>query len=932
MRALLLLAVLGFIVLAIWLQGGERSLDFAKPWILRGLNPENAPYSVVIGDVTVDWRNAAELGRLRVANVTLAKRDGSVFAQLPELYVTVDPIGFMPRRRMLHTIILRQPTLFLARTVEGHLELGFEGAPSRMPLHELTSQSAAAGAETQLGFAYLPSLPFQEFLIEGAKLTFTDEAGGHQIVSSPMAFRLARHGRYYDAALAMPLTADEQTVRLSATLLTRRTEQGPVLTLQVRQFPSRMVCMFMPCPEGVNAVGLIDGLFTQQMNPDRSFGTFRGALTTKKLQIKLPELFAEPLKLASSAVIASVDWAGPKITLESATLALEDTTITATADVRKDTDGWYVQADAKTTRLDITKVYKYWPLTMAPDSRTWITNKLKSGYAASGTLKLNMTPADFAAEYFSDASIAATADAREITFEYLPGFPLVEKMNGMAHFTGTTVKVEGGGGTVLSGTAIRKAILWCPELHSTNNPMEATLELDAPATDAVTLLALKHFQFDDHFMFDAKKISGRVGANMTLKFNAFSENSSDDPNAVNLDKVDYDITTTFQDVAQTGLMGSYDVSKLNGSLKADMNGLKLDGSLAVGESGINDISLKQPSGKPLDLSVRARASQSSTNDFSLIYDSAGDRPKIDIRGKRLDASVSYGGEGEGKDSSLLANFPAMKLNINLDELMLAAAMPFRNVVGTLDCSGQRCEAASFTARAGESEVKGGIAKVNGVRQLTMTTADAGSLLKALDLSDRMTGGRYELRGTYDDSLVPPKLNARLIIREFTLKNSQILGRIFSIGSLTGLANALTGSGIAFEKLSAGLVSHKGVITVNKGAARGASMGITVEGTIDSATSKLNLNGAVAPAYAINSILGNIPIIGDIAGGNEGLIAFNYSVNGTFAEPDVGVNPLSGLTPGFLRGIFSVFDEDAAAVREEKGGSALDDTPMGRRKR
>jgi hypothetical protein len=99
--------------------------------------------------------------------------------------------------------------------------------------------------------------------------------------------------------------------------------------------------------------------------------------------------------------------------------------------------------------------------------------------------------------------------------------------------------------------------------------------------------------------------------------------------------------------------------------------------------------------------------------------------------------------------------------------------------------------------------------------------------------------------------------------------------------------------------------------------------------VDTNTTKLDMKGVVAPAYALNSILGKIPIIGDIVGGNEGLIAFNYSVKGTYAEPDVGVNPLSGLTPGFLRGIFGVFDQKTPKEGEPKLEGKVDNSkPVG----
>ena len=185
----------------------------------------------------------------------------------------------------------------------------------------------------------------------------------------------------------------------------------------------------------------------------------------------------------------------------------------------------------------------------------------------------------------------------------------------------------------------------------------------------------------------------------------------------------------------------------------------------------------------------------------------------------------------------------------------------------------------------------------------------------------MTRGKLDMRGTYDDRKTPPQLNARLLIQDFTLQNSQILGRILSIGSLTGLANALTGSGISFNKLAANISSRAGVITVDKGIANGTSLGITLGGTVDTNTTKLAMKGTLAPAYALNSIFSRIPLLGALAGGDAGLIAFNYSVNGTYDDPEVGVNPLSGLTPGFLRGIFGVFEEKDS---DDETGEA--DTP------
>jgi hypothetical protein len=534
-----------------------------------------------------------------------------------------------------------------------------------------------------------------------------------------------------------------------------------------------------------------------------------------------------------------------------------------------------------------------------------------------------LTPEELAAENFSDDAVLATADARDITFEYLSGFPLVEKMNGFAKFTGTTVKVEGQGGNLLAGTKVSSAVLWIPDLNHPNIPMEATVTLTAPAGDAATMLSLKHFSFDDAIGLDPAQIRGQTEATLKLKFNAFSNTPGADPNAINLGAVDYDIVTRLTEVAQNKLYGSYEVRAINALLSASNSGLGVEGALAVGDAGVQDFNLSQKSGEVLKLAVKARASEqnkteSAGNDFSLEYQS-GEVPVVRVRGKRIDATQSYGGANNG----LLGNFPALSLDIEIGELLLSAASPLRDVVGKLYCTKQRCESADVKAKTPQGDIKASIATVGGVRKLLLTSTDAGSFLKALDVTERMTKGSLELRGAYDDKKTPPQFNGRLFIKEFTLKNSQILGRILSIGSLTGLSNALTGDGIAFEKLAVNVTSQSGVAVLDKGAANGAAIGITVGGKVDTNSSSLDLKGVVVPAYALNSILGKIPVIGVLAGGaDEGLIAVNYTVTGTYSDAKVGVNPLSALTPGFLRGIFSIFDDKEAEVQQSEPASNI----------
>ena len=83
------------------------------------------------------------------------------------------------------------------------------------------------------------------------------------------------------------------------------------------------------------------------------------------------------------------------------------------------------------------------------------------------------------------------------------------------------------------------------------------------------------------------------------------------------------------------------------------------------------------------------------------------------------------------------------------------------------------------------------------------------------------------------------------------------------------------------------------------------MGITARGWIAPETGELSLDGVLVPSFGVNSLLGGLPVIGDlfVSRQGEGMFAPTYSVRGTFARARVQINPVAAFTPGVLRRIF-----------------------------
>ncbi|MGP1253794.1 MAG: YhdP family protein [Kiloniellales bacterium] len=185
--------------------------------------------------------------------------------------------------------------------------------------------------------------------------------------------------------------------------------------------------------------------------------------------------------------------------------------------------------------------------------------------------------------------------------------------------------------------------------------------------------------------------------------------------------------------------------------------------------------------------------------------------------------------------------------------------------------------------------------------------DLGAVLRVFGWVDEMEGGQTRIVGSSPGPLLSAPIEAQLELRQYTLVQAPLLGRIVAAAALGGLTGMLSeDNGITFERGTGAIVFENGVLSTDLLRAYGPALGITARGTMDIEADAIELQGTLVPAYAINQVLGAIPILGPLltGGEGEGVLGVTYSVSGTLDDPDVGVNVLSALAPGFLRGIFS----------------------------
>jgi hypothetical protein len=275
-------------------------------------------------------------------------------------------------------------------------------------------------------------------------------------------------------------------------------------------------------------------------------------------------------------------------------------------------------------------------------------------------------------------------------------------------------------------------------------------------------------------------------------------------------------------------------------------------------------------------------------------------------GPFIDEVLSGDADAQSKDR------PRISIAMDLDKLWLGHQWPMKNVLGDFVQVDEKWRKMDLKGQVGEKKrFKVTIDQADGEkRSLSILAEDAGAMLRTLGYYENMVGGTLEVKGTFDDQAVDGPLDGRVMIRDYRVVNAPVLARVVSVMALTGIPEALQGDGLNFVLLEAPFTLAKGTIKVKDAKASGASLGFTASGDIYTHADMVNMEGTMVPAYLINSVLGEIPILGDIFTGGEeggGVFAATYKMTGPVENPEISVNPLSALAPGFLRNLFTIFD-------------------------
>ncbi|MFO1242146.1 MAG: AsmA-like C-terminal domain-containing protein [Rickettsiales bacterium] len=1006
-----------------WLATGVRDISFLSGYVENQIEQQAPGLDIAFDHLSAGIFFDVNALVVDVDALRLNALESGIKLNLPKARLRIDSMRLLTGHLHLEELELFSPALQFQRNEDGSVALAMEGS---------ASPKAAPGSYELKDILKSPLLAIADSIrLNNVQLTMAEKDKKQMITIPSLRVSFQRNGEPKVMHIEVSfLHMDEQKNKMQGSLsavLKVNSESGEIKgEVNAEGFNLGALHMVSPSFERLSGLNLPVTLHAEFYRV-RQNSPFLAKMKLDGVNGSLQSSdFPKALPIDSLHVEASAPDGMSAFTIKDLSLTSNTVEVNGTGMLTLSDAGMGGEFDVKAQNMPVNELEHYWPVSLAPESRSWVTGNIKEGTIPRAEAKISFTPEDLAQKDLPDSFIAATVEVKNTTVQYLPQMPKIIDADATAHFTGTSMVVDVYAGKTLDATTVTGGKVAIPNFNDIITPADIEATVKTTAKNALTLISEKHLNIGKGLNLDPATASGEVQGSLKINVPLYPEDAGMKESSFDLMK--YDIKADVQNATLKQIRKKWNVDNMSGTFAANNQAITIAGNGTVqGQKAQLQVRYDQPKSlveyellgdvpvenlKIFDVSIPKEIELSGIlgADVTVREEKAGDNVKahLDLKSARLGLPVINWSKENGIPATLDVSYKRTPKTIELPEIVLSGTNtmlkaglslsdtqdvlsatistfrygrndfaleyrkdnaiknirihgkaldlyalkdpkaptknPFKNFeflnaqadLGSVyftkndglknlhadfDCPTDICVSGSVTATTKSGQpLSLKLYKEGAKRNVNITSSDAGQVISAFDISDHMSDGKMELTGTFLDDKPDHPLKGRLLITDFRVVKGPVMTKLLSLASLTGFLDMLSGNGISFKKLSADFTLQGDTVDIAEGKAYGSALGIMLDGDIDPFhNGALNLKGTLVPSYSANSFLGKIPVLGTVlvGGKDQGLIAARFSVKGTSEEPDVSVNPLSLLTPGFLRNLFDVFDEPKPTKKNEK---------------
>ena len=301
---------------------------------------------------------------------------------------------------------------------------------------------------------------------------------------------------------------------------------------------------------------------------------------------------------------------------------------------------------------------------------------------------------------------------------------------------------------------------------------------------------------------------------------------------------------------------------------------------------------------------------SDTNQLALEIDNSSGQLRMGVGGASLDArplisrmmTSSVAGGDAAKD-------PPVSINTNISRIYVHRGELVNNLKGSLVIQGGAVQQAELNGvYVSGAPITMRITREGGNRRMRVTGRDAGATLRAVNLYSKISGGTIDFGAILGNPGQGAIQRGMLEVRNFTVQNETALNEIDRTTRDAGRGTrGPRNDGLRLSRLSVPFSVDHQFVRIGDALVQGPEIGASAQGIIRKADLAMDIGGTIIPAYAINSAISGVPLVGDIltGGKGQGVFGLNFALQGSMNQPRFLVNPVSAIAPGIFRNLFNI---------------------------
>ena len=576
--ALLAVVALAAAVLVWRISGGPISLDFMTPWVQQALSDPEHGISVEVEHTVLSHESGGATVNLVAQGVHLRHTEGGAEVVLPRVALDLSVRAGLSGSLAPTRIVLTAPRLLLTRQPDGTIHLGLgEGAGSedlaKGVLADLDLQPSQRGP---LGY-------LREVVIRDAQLTLDDRALGvtWQARRADVTLMRSEQGLSGNADIALLAGGQEASFHADFQYVdAERRLSGAVGIADL--VPARFAAAAVPlAPLAALELPVTGRLGFSIDTVSLHVESARADVTIGAGRIEDAHLAQGVLPVTGGVARLGYNPTTARVTVEEITLKTDGPVLSFAGEVGGVDPGFLrggplqrldVGGRVTLKQIAIDTVARYWPETLSPNSRSWVTTHLHDGLVSESDVDIHLAVDPGAPKPVQVDRLQGNLTFHNLTADYFPPLAPVQQIEGTGTFTRARFDLVATSGA-LKGLHVGGATIQMTKLDTNDETIAIAVGVRGPLRDTLQVIDTPPLRYAHAIGIDPDKAAGTADTQLTFAFPMI--------NSLKIANVDYGAKSILQDVAIPGLAEGHDLGAGDLKLELDRAAFRIEGNAEI---------------------------------------------------------------------------------------------------------------------------------------------------------------------------------------------------------------------------------------------------------------------------------------------------------------------------------------------------------------